>query len=108
MDETSTIGSIDDQSYCHSPKILLGVTGSVAAIKAPEIICKLIDAFKSNISIKVVLTKGGKNFWDKASIYDPKHWDQLQSYLQLDVKPQATQSTKATQVVKVYCTFLRF
>lgn len=79
------------------PRILLGVTGSVAAVKAPEIACRLLDelgaaASRSNscccccdgncaAQVKVLLTAGGRNFWEKAAEYDPIYWNKLQGYL---------------------------
>jgi Flavoprotein len=61
--------------------ILLGITGSVAAIKAPELICSLISTIGGNVHVKVVLTKGGSHFWEKASAYDATSWDKLQEYM---------------------------
>jgi hypothetical protein len=54
------------------PRILLGVTGSVAAIKAPEVVVRLVT--QCNAEVKVVLSRGGKTFWDKAADYDPASW----------------------------------
>jgi hypothetical protein len=39
------------------PRILLGVTGSVAAIKAPEVVVQLVT--QCNAEVKVVLSRGG-------------------------------------------------
>lgn len=61
--------------------ILLGITGSVAAIKAPELICSLIAAFGGKATVKVVLTRGGVNFWEKAILYDALFWAKLQDYM---------------------------
>jgi hypothetical protein len=63
-----------------SPRILLGVTGSVAAIKAPEVVVQLVT--KCNAEVKVVLSRGGKTFWDKAVDYDPVSWERLRELLQ--------------------------
>jgi Flavoprotein len=62
------------------PRILLGVTGSVAAVKAPEIavrLCRECDA-----DVKILLTRGGENFWTKAESYDPINWNELMKHLQ--------------------------
>ena len=48
------------------PNILLGITGSVAAVKGPELALSLSEF----ANVKVVLTKHGKRFWDLASTYD--------------------------------------
>ena len=58
------------------PRILLGVTGSVAAVKAPELALKLVNEL--NAQVKVLLTQGGDNFWHKTRDYDPKNWQILQ------------------------------
>lgn len=65
------------------PRILLGVTGSVAAIKAPEVVVQLVT--KCNAEVKVVLSRGGKTFWDKAAAYDPVSWERLRELLKQQV-----------------------
>ena len=55
--------------------ILLAVTGSVAAIKSPEIAVRLVRRSKK---VKVLLTAGGKNFWGKAEGYNPEYWNAMQ------------------------------
>jgi hypothetical protein len=62
------------------PRILLGVTGSVAAIKVPEVVVQLVT--QCNAEVKVVLSRGGKTFWDKAADYDPVSWGRLCELLQ--------------------------
>lgn len=54
-------------------KILLAVTGSVAAIKSPEIAVRLVREL--NATVQVLLTVGGKNFWEKSIGYDEQHWE---------------------------------
>ena len=56
-------------------KILLAVTGSVAAIKSPEIAVRLVREL--NATVQVLLTVGGKNFWEKAIAYDGQYWESL-------------------------------
>jgi phosphopantothenoylcysteine decarboxylase len=63
------------------PHVLLGVTGSVAAVKAPEIACRLIE--ECGAHVKVVLSEGGRNFWEKAHEYDAIHWQRLQDLLRV-------------------------
>ena len=60
------------------PRILLGVTGSVAAVKGPELACKLA---REGNDVCVLLTRGGENFWTKAGEYDPQSWEEFNSYL---------------------------
>ena len=57
--------------------ILLGVSGSVAAVKAPEIAVQLA---RSDIPclVNVLLTKGGTVFWNKSQRYNSSIWDELQ------------------------------
>lgn len=57
------------------PRILLGVTGSVAAVKGPELACSL--ARDLNADVCVLLTRGGENFWTKACEYDAKSWNEF-------------------------------
>lgn len=57
------------------PKILLAVTGSVAAIKCPELAVVLVRTLDARV--KVLLTAGGKNFWEKAEGYNSEYWRRL-------------------------------
>lgn len=61
------------------PNVLLAVTGSVAAVKGPEIAVELVKRFNSNV--RVLLTRGGSNFWEKANGYDSKHWAEMMSFI---------------------------
>lgn len=54
-------------------KIILGITGSVAAIKGPELAVRLSKELDAHILI--LLTNGGQNFWDKAQSYNPEAWN---------------------------------
>jgi phosphopantothenoylcysteine decarboxylase len=54
-------------------RILLGVTGSVAAVKAPEIAVRICRETDSHV--KILLTRGGKTFWDKAKEYSLFWWE---------------------------------
>jgi hypothetical protein len=58
--------------------ILLGVTGSVAAVKAPELAVQLVEELGAQV--RILLTEGGKNFWGKASQYDAEAWAKLQRF----------------------------
>jgi Flavoprotein len=77
---------------CRPFRVLLGITGSVAAVKGPELILQLMDALSSttgdddttttsSVEIRVVLTRGGSNFWKCANEYDPISWRRLQERL---------------------------
>lgn len=60
-------------------RIILGITGSVAAVKGPEIAVRLVK--ECNFEVKVLLTTGGQHFWKKAKDYDPNFWLQFQTLL---------------------------
>jgi hypothetical protein len=71
--------------------ILLGVTGSVAAVKAPEIACRFIEEFDGDdycCEVKVLLSAGGLNFWEKSAEYDNKSWKKLQEQYLGEQKPR--------------------
>lgn len=72
----------DDSIHPHRskrrPRILLGVTGSVAAVKGPELACQLA---RDGSDVCVLLTRGGENFWTKAGEYDPQSWEEFNTYL---------------------------
>jgi hypothetical protein len=60
-------------------RVLLGITGSVAAVKGPELAVKLLRDL--HVDVRVLLTRGGFNFWNKAQEYDPLHWGELEKFL---------------------------
>jgi phosphopantothenoylcysteine synthetase/decarboxylase len=53
--------------------ILIGITGSVAAIKGPELAVRLA----ANANVRILLTQGGANFWSKAKDYNATAWNQM-------------------------------
>ena len=59
-------------------RILLGISGSVAAVKGPEIALRL--ARDSGMDVKVILTRGGQSFWEKAKEYNETIWGQMEKY----------------------------
>ena len=65
---TDTITKQEDNNKKKPPHILLGITGSVAAIKGPELALSLAQSLHAKVI--VVLTKGGTNFWYKAKEYN--------------------------------------
>lgn len=81
------MSATDDQPHprCDNKKrqrrlrILLGVTGSVAAVKCPELALKLVQDY--DMDVKILLTRGGSNFWTKASDYDKQSWTEIQHRL---------------------------
>lgn len=74
---TSSCTSIQQSSTpnCKRRKrVLLGITGSVAAIKGPELALQLSKELDAHVAI--LLTRGGENFWLKAKDYNPQIWGQ--------------------------------
>jgi len=68
------------KSPSSSPHILLGITGSVAAVKGPELAVAL--AQQLNAHVIVLLTRAGMNFWDRsAELYNPVIWKDLLALL---------------------------
>lgn len=60
-------------------RILYAVTGSVAAVKGPEIAVRLVNEL--NFDVRILLTRGGENFWSKAKDYNLQYWNMLQELL---------------------------
>lgn len=85
------------------PKILLGVTGSVAAVKSPEIAVRL--ALGVNAEVKVLLTKGGENFWEKAEGYNKKYWDMMQDIIQRAYLSDDDLLREEKGSITIYCEF---
>ena len=48
----------------------------MAAIKAPEIAVACVHQLGAHV--RVLLTTGGMNFWNKAQTYNPIAWQQMQ------------------------------
>ena len=59
--------------------VLLGVTGSVAAVKAPEIALRLVA--EQGVAVKIILTQGGRHFWDQSRNYNTDIWDKFEACL---------------------------
>jgi Flavoprotein len=66
----SSIGAIIMEptlSSLSGRNVLLGVTGSVAAVKAPA----LVRQWQADgAHVQVLLTQGGRHFWDRAAAYE--------------------------------------
>jgi hypothetical protein len=77
----TTTASVDISALSEAPRrrprVLLGITGSVAAVKGPEIAVRLRQ--EANVDVKVLLTQGGHNFWTKTKDYDSHYWNQLEN-----------------------------
>ena len=69
--------AINPDNQPRRKRILLGVTGSVAAIKGPEI--ALLLSKELDAHVVVLLTHGGANFWYKAKEYNRKVWEEYKS-----------------------------
>ncbi len=79
------------------PKILLAVTGSVAAIKGPELAVRLV--LEQDAVVRILLSRGGQNFWgDKAATYNPYYWNLLQSMLCCDKEDDEHRT-----LISIYC-----
>jgi 3-polyprenyl-4-hydroxybenzoate decarboxylase len=76
-------------------KILLGITGSVAAIKGPELALAL--STQLNGHVVVLLTQGGEHFWNKAENYNPKAWNQLYNFKGFEVYGGSSISSNDTE-----------
>lgn len=62
------------------PHILLGITGSVAAVKGPELAVALARQLHAHII--VLMSRGGMSFWDRsAELYNPVVWKDYLSLL---------------------------
>ena len=77
---SSTCEDVVDNSSHRPLHVLLGVTGSVAAVKSPEIAVQLVrqKSFPSGIIVKVLLTQGGRTFWNQALQYNAVAWDEFE------------------------------
>ena len=64
--------------------VILGVTGSVAAVKAPEIALRLV--VEQGLAVKILLTQGGRHFWDQSQNYNGEIWSKFQACLEQESK----------------------
>lgn len=69
----------DDRRYNRRPRILLGITGSVAAVKGPKLALRLANELKAHV--KVVLTRTVEQyFWKEGKAvpsYDADSWNEF-------------------------------
>eukprot|EP00586_Coscinodiscus_wailesii_P017405 CAMPEP_0172496644 /NCGR_PEP_ID=MMETSP1066-20121228/90644_1 /TAXON_ID=671091 /ORGANISM="Coscinodiscus wailesii, Strain CCMP2513" /LENGTH=253 /DNA_ID=CAMNT_0013269039 /DNA_START=99 /DNA_END=857 /DNA_ORIENTATION=+ len=73
--KTSIPNCLSSSTHPQHPKILLGVTGSVAAVKAPALALNLCHTLSADV--RILLTRGGKHFWDRAISYDAHSWHEM-------------------------------
>lgn len=69
-----------DHHHNKTTHVILGVTGSVAAVKAPEIALRLVA--EQGLAVKILLTKGGRYFWDQSRNYNSEIWTKFEACLQ--------------------------
>ena len=67
-------------------RILLGVTGSVAAVKAPEIALRLVT--QEGWAVKILLTKGGRHFWDQSKNYNLDVWKKFEALIEEELSKE--------------------
>jgi len=51
----------------------------VAAVKGPEIATRMVEELRADV--RVLLSAGGQNFWDKSREYDPRAWERMREHL---------------------------
>lgn len=69
------------QQQKRKPRILLGVTGSVATVKIPQLALRLIEQL--HVDVRIVLTHGAQYFWNTSvKTYDPISWERLREKLE--------------------------
>ncbi|KAL3896148.1 MAG: hypothetical protein SGARI_007248, partial [Bacillariaceae sp.] len=77
------------------PRLLLAVSGSVAAVKGPEIAVRLARELQADV--KILLTRGGCNFWEKAEKYNPDMWKKLNEMLMMTSNDTSSEMTNSLQ-----------
>ena len=82
---TSSSSILDDNVNSNKQKrrlnILLGVSGSVAAVKGPELAIKLSKV----ANVKVIMTQRGKYFWNLTETYNKEMFDQFNTMENIQV-----------------------
>lgn len=66
----------ETQDVIDRKQVLLRITGSVAAVKGPELAVRLVQDM--HVHVRILLTGGGFNFWNKAREYDPLYWGEVE------------------------------
>ena len=80
------------------PRILLGITGSVAAVKGPELVLCMVRTLGADV--KVLMTKGGEHFWNKSKDYNPSIWNEFQTEYQKENHSQ--NNTNNTPTIQLH------
>ena len=76
--------------------VTVSCTTPKAAVKGPEIAVRLVKEL--NFDVRILLTRGGENFWSKAKGYNKLYWDMLQELLESGDK----ESGDGTRI-SIYC-----
>jgi phosphopantothenoylcysteine decarboxylase len=96
LDEKETMENVPEPEPTPTPRrrmrILLGITGSVAGVKGPELACRLSTELDADVT--VLLTRAGRHFWELAETYDPFHWERFKN-LQKEAEEEASASSTA-------------
>ena len=92
----TTPSNVSSPRQRRRPRILFAVTGSVAAVKGPEIAVRLVNEL--DLDVRILLTRGGENFWSKARDYNPRYWDLLQDLLLASSNAKNNNSNKDCQI----------
>ena len=88
----------------HRPKVLIGITGSVAAIKGPELAVRL--ATELNANVRILLTNGGANFWTKSKAYNEKMWNKMTDLCQKEGHPaRKSDDDRDGGSISIYCRY---
>uniref|UniRef100_A0A7S3QF62 Flavoprotein domain-containing protein n=1 Tax=Chaetoceros debilis TaxID=122233 RepID=A0A7S3QF62_9STRA len=92
MEFCKAMNSHGELSTKRRKRVLLGISGSVAAIKGPELAIQLTKELDAHVVI--LLTRGGENFWCKAQEYNPKIWEECNSMMREEDNTLIMRETK--------------
>lgn len=73
MKKTRIMSDDTTSATARRPRVLLGASGSVAAVKLPALALQLSEF----ADVRLVLTKSADFFLAQAEVYDPKSWEQF-------------------------------
>ena len=83
-------------TLCH---VLLGVMGSVAALKGPELAVRI--AVDMGAQVKVLLTRGAEKFWSTAEGYNSRSWSELKGLQEESIEGSGEKR------ISIVCKYLR-
>ena len=93
-----TTATTPESLYGRRPHILLGVTGSIAAVKGPRLALRLANELKANV--KVVLTRTVEQyFWKEGRAvptYDRENWIDFESAVATSKRPDEDEKEHTT------------